>query len=459
MIDDSLKTRPKTKEDEAAAPAAEKISSSNKVNSFNDGNNGKGVEDHPMMGKQTAIRELEASPWVSPRSFHRKTSTPEAVHNAQQTRNLPDGSGICKVLSGLKADTKTYSVQFFPNPMSIVQSGNGKQKKYDRASSRREGGKDGMKDCTEEFSFATAREFFVPEKEVEEDKTSRREALRVKLWEILGPVYSPNKQVSTAPDMGVNNLNLEQNVDNKSRAVVKPRQNSDTIGSDAKCPDHAVKRPIIRSLTRKRPPSSFSSFPEHRGQQDNFTDSSLKNIADPLVDLKNLIFEIQTPAKRFSPGFHSKTNHGEWDGHIPACCSFNSFLASKPDNHRAYAGTESSDDALELEHSPLMKPDPILDEKDAENGLFRSSSEERDSMSSEEGSHCRKKSVNKCVEVILTFHSRQWCLEPNNFGLELNIDEQPKELLLRTSSHWKNLAIPGETVVEPHCNMLISTVM
>ena len=32
----------------------------------------------------------------------------------------------------------------------------------------------------------------------------------------------------------------------------------------------------------------------------------------------------------------------------------------------------------------------------------------------------------KCVEVILTFHSRQWCLEPNNFGLELNIDEQPR---------------------------------
>ncbi|KAL6968760.1 hypothetical protein U1Q18_034553, partial [Sarracenia purpurea var. burkii] len=249
MVDASVKTRPEpTMEDVVATPAAEKVTSS-KV-SVDDGNNREGVKD-TTMGKRTETIELENTPWVSPRSFRPKYSTSEAVHFAKLTTNFPDAS-----LNGLKMGPTTSSVQFSANQISAVQPGNEKQNKFDWASYRREGFMDGTREREEEFSFGTAHEILVPEKDVVEDKTNRTEnrseVLRMKLWEILGPVSSPNKDTSSAPEVGINNLNLEQNHENKSKTVVKPRQSSDTIESDSECPDHTIERPITRSLTRKR---------------------------------------------------------------------------------------------------------------------------------------------------------------------------------------------------------------
>uniref|UniRef100_A0A5B7BLE3 Meiosis-specific protein ASY3-like coiled-coil domain-containing protein n=1 Tax=Davidia involucrata TaxID=16924 RepID=A0A5B7BLE3_DAVIN len=109
------------------------------------------------------------------------------------------------------------------------KSGDGKQKKFNRVTYGEKGGKDVTTDSVEEFSFATAQEVLVPEKGGE-DKTNTTEnrsseALRMRLWEILGTVSSPNKQFSNsqAPEVGANNLNSEQEFCQKTNPVVKPR--------------------------------------------------------------------------------------------------------------------------------------------------------------------------------------------------------------------------------------------
>ncbi|PSR94687.1 Transmembrane protein like [Actinidia chinensis var. chinensis] len=351
----------------------------------------------------------------------------------------------------------------------------------------------------------------------------RREALRIKLWDILGTVSSQNKQVSQDPEVGVNNLNPEQNIDKKSKPFVKSRQNSDTIEADFESPDQTIRRPVTRSLTMKRapskvqtnktrnapsstytrkhpeknifsfeerfsgrldaavtnsspksyrkkrerkglkvethricfpaknsadeveqvtvlnktikcaektsslrnivgsfhidPPRSNSEFvelengirkkgslqlsamkmsdelgnvktstsPKHKDQQEDLTNSFTKNILDPHVDLQSPRYQFRTATKSFSPSSLPKNNLGELDDQSPGHCSFSSLLASKPDYYKADVGTESSDNAEELEDSPLIKSDPYMEENDAENRLSESS-EERDSKSSKEGS-------------------------------------------------------------------------
>lgn len=259
MVDYSANTRPKTrKEDELAVLNAEKAPA--KVNSMGDGNCG-GAKD-AIKGCQTAVPEPESSPWVSTKSLHLKQQPVEAIHNAELTMDLPAGDGRSNSVIGVNEAPRRYSVQFFGNQTLVSQPGDAKQKKCDSVSYEN-GGKNGPKERVEEFSFANARERYAPDKEVVEDKTNgtgdRREALRKKLWDILGTVSSPNEQVSQVLEVGVNNLNLEQNIDTDSKPVVKRRQNSDTIETDSESPAHNTKRPVTRSLTRKRAPSKVKT--------------------------------------------------------------------------------------------------------------------------------------------------------------------------------------------------------
>ncbi|GFZ13676.1 hypothetical protein Acr_23g0020610 [Actinidia rufa] len=514
MVDSSVNIRHKTmKEDESVVPNAEKVPS--KVNSMGEENNGEGV-NAAIKGNQMVTPEYSSSQWVSTRPFHQKTPTLEAVHYENLTMDSKAGGGLSNKLNGVDAAPRTYSVQFFANQKSAFQFGDGKQKNIERVSSKTEGGKDETKERVEDFSFTTAQENSVPQKEVVVDKTNRtedrREALRIKLWDILGTVSSQNKQASQDPEVGVNNLNPEQNIDKKSKPFVKSRQNSDTIEADSESPDQTIRRPDTRSLTMKRapskvqtnktrnapsstytrkhpeknifsfeerfsgrldasvtnsspksyrkkrerkglkaerhricfpaknsadeveqvtdlnktikcaektsslrnlvgsfhidPPRSNSEFvelengirkkgslqlsamkmsdelgnvktstsPKHKGQQEDLANSFTKNILDPHVDLQSPRYQFRTATKSFSPSSLPKNNLGELDDQSPGHCSFSSLLASKP-----------SDNAEELEDSPLIKSDPYMEENDAENRLSESS-EERDSKSSKDGS-------------------------------------------------------------------------
>lgn len=153
MVDYSANTRPKTrKEDEVVLPNVEKVPA--KVNYTGDGKCGEGAKD-AIQGKQTSGPEYESSPWVSTRSFHLKQQSPEVIHNAELTTDLPGGYGMPNSLSGVTKAPITCPVQCLGNQISGLQSGDAKQKNCD-GFSYENGGKNGPNKRVEEFLFAAA---------------------------------------------------------------------------------------------------------------------------------------------------------------------------------------------------------------------------------------------------------------------------------------------------------------
>jgi hypothetical protein len=232
------------KVDEVAVPSAEMMNL-----------NVENSKEVKKKGKEVTAPEQERSPWITTRSLYQQAPSPETVLRAEQ----PDTSGMHNKLNGQNNAQATNSVQFFTNKTSVLQSGDGKQNKFDGVTCKRKEVKKGTTERVEEFSFASAQEIHVSHKEVTEDKSdkaeNRTETLRMKLCEILGNVSSPNQHSnSERHEVDTNNLKLGQSSDQKGATVVRPRRNSDTIEADSEGSDHTIKRPVTRSLTRKRAP-------------------------------------------------------------------------------------------------------------------------------------------------------------------------------------------------------------
>ncbi|XP_041022086.1 meiosis-specific protein ASY3 isoform X2 [Juglans microcarpa x Juglans regia] len=241
-----------TKEDKATVASAERMNL-NVDTSAEIKKKGQEVTA-PVKGKQTDTPEQENSPWITPRSLYPQAPFPESVLHLEQ----PVTSGQQNNLNGQSSEPATYSVQLFVNKASILESGDGNQKKFDGFTYKRKGVKDRTTERVEEFAFATAQQVHVSDQVVIEDKAdktrNRTGILRMKLWEILGNVSSPKNENSNfqRPEVGTNNMKLGQNFDQNAVTVARCRQNSDTIETDSEASDHASRRPVTRSLTRKR---------------------------------------------------------------------------------------------------------------------------------------------------------------------------------------------------------------
>ncbi|KAE9451933.1 hypothetical protein C3L33_16155, partial [Rhododendron williamsianum] len=434
MVDYSASTRPKMrKEDDVVVPNAEKVPA--KVNPIGDGNCG-GPKD-VIQGNQTAGPEPESSPWVSTRSLHVKQ------HNAELTMDLPAGDGRSNSLSGVNEAPRTFSVQCFGNQMSVLQSGDAKQKNCDSVSYG-SGGKNGPKE-KEEFSFANARE----RRPVTRSLTRKRAPSKVQTNKIKDVpsrtrklpqqnIFSFEEGLSGRLDAAVIGRSPKSNSKKRERKGSKaeahsiffsPKANAGNIqqptfmSKKTKCaektssignmmerfrsypPEHNSEFADMESRIRKQDSPqlqamkmtdqlgnpNYSVLPQHRDQQEDLADLSSENTVDPHVDLQSPTFEFRTPNKSVSHSSPPESNHGERDDHTPSHCSFSSLIASKPDYHKADAETESSvsfrlqDDAEELGNSLLMKSQPYMKERDAEYRLSESSFEERNSKSSKEG--------------------------------------------------------------------------
>ncbi|XP_062145097.1 meiosis-specific protein ASY3 isoform X2 [Alnus glutinosa] len=237
------------KEDEVAVLSAERMNL-NLENSI----------EVKKKGQEVTAPEQGSSPWITTRSLYQQAPFPETVLCAEQ----PDTSGTHNRLNGQKNAQATFSVQFFTNKTSVLQSGDGKQKKFDGVTCKRKGVKNGTTERVEESTFEIAQEIHISDKVVIEDKSdkteNRTETLRMKLWEILGNVSSPNEHSnSQRHEVNTNNLKFGQSSDQKGGTVVRPRQNSDTIEADSEGSDHATRRPVTRSLTHKRAPSKVQA--------------------------------------------------------------------------------------------------------------------------------------------------------------------------------------------------------
>lgn len=230
--------------------------------------------------KHTEAPEHVNSPWITTtRTFYQKAPTSETVLCAEQTSNLP-ASGRQYHVDGAKNTPFPCSVQLFANNSSVLGSDDINQNKFDCVTYERRGRKDGSVENLQEFQFAAVQNVLMLDKDIIKDTSNaiesrKTESLKMKLQEILGTVSSPNDHhsKSSTRELGASSLNPEQKLDqmvdaigkprpnsNKSElkfgqmgdTVVKPAQNSDTIETDSEGPDHRIRRPVTRSLTRKR---------------------------------------------------------------------------------------------------------------------------------------------------------------------------------------------------------------
>ncbi|XP_059644203.1 meiosis-specific protein ASY3 [Cornus florida] len=251
-----------------------------------------------------------------------------------------------------------------------------------------------------DFSFESGRSFVDTHgvSSMSQRKKSRRKGFSIEPRNIFFHQKDNADDIQQASDRskGTKSAEKTSSLGNKAGGVQICAPKKDSVFVE---PKHGIqttdapKSPMV-NMTDNLGDINSPILSGHQDQQEDFTYPSLKNIVDRQSDFKTTTFEMRAPTKTSSPGSLPKTNQRELDDCSPAervfnmegIRSFNSFLASKPDYHEINVETGSSEDAGELENSPVMKPVPTLGEKDADNMLFKSLSEERDSGSPEEGS-------------------------------------------------------------------------
>ncbi|KAK7344328.1 hypothetical protein VNO77_13801 [Canavalia gladiata] len=233
--------------------------------------------------KQTEGPEAVKYSWIS-KSLHQKTPNSEAILQAKQA-SIFVSPGRREEPDGIECAAGKHSVQLFSYQTSIFPSNN--YKKFDADSIRRKGRKDGTTEREKECTFTTAQEVFGYDKTDPEEKINRTEYrtenLRMKLCQILGTTPSPKAQHSGSHTCNKDeeSLPLDQRLNQKENKSVKTRQNSDTIETDSENPDHTHKRPVTRSLSRKRASSKknpgkgkngpSSKYPEKHREKNIFS--------------------------------------------------------------------------------------------------------------------------------------------------------------------------------------------
>ncbi|KAL6500195.1 hypothetical protein OROHE_025561 [Orobanche hederae] len=224
---------------EAVIQIAENGSSS-KGNCVKDG------EQHtPVVEKhRTAVQDT--SPWFSTKSFNQKISSASAVHNTEHTPSLLASSRPRPKSKLLEKASAAHSVKFFAGKTGL-ESEERREKNLGNAAYSIETGKVNNAEHADDPVRSTVPEVML-EKEQVEDKTRKTETggcetLRMKLWEVLGNVSSPNS--------GSQSMELHPDKrDGKQSPIEKNNPNSDTIESDSEKLTSRI--PTTRSLTRKR---------------------------------------------------------------------------------------------------------------------------------------------------------------------------------------------------------------
>ncbi|KAK1319402.1 hypothetical protein QJS10_CPB04g01135 [Acorus calamus] len=306
-VETSSKLRSETrKEDETARPSM-KFPFQGKI-----------VEENRKLGSvmtlkenQTEVQDRNAISTFSMRSLH------------QETR------------------TANKAVQFYANQTSILQSENGVHKKLNSVTyEKREKGY-GI-ERLEGVAFATMKETHMPDIGAGIDNPTTmvkdgKEALKSKLWEILGSAPAQEEKIIHSPTLEVNEKPVEpkQNDFQRSEAA-KAKQNSDTIETDSD-PNQPLKRPVTRSYARQRAPNRKAN--KHPGKIANGrnpipnsnSDSKLKSQQESIFAFN----EAEVRAENRSWAINDRTsgdrrkNSGRKSTVIePRCISFPKMLDS-----------------------------------------------------------------------------------------------------------------------------------
>ncbi|XP_073117383.1 meiosis-specific protein PAIR3 isoform X2 [Elaeis guineensis] len=174
----------------------------------------------------------------------------------------------------------TEAVQIFANRASMLQSEDCFHKKIDTVAPRKRREKDGNSERVEEVLVAATEEMHALDEDIggEHPKgmnKNNNEALRMKLWAILGSA-SQNKQNMISPDVEDTILHINHEREPQMDKVAKPKQNSDTIETDSESPKQTIRRPVTRSLARRKaPPTTARKLEGQAGSRKRPLSSSI----------------------------------------------------------------------------------------------------------------------------------------------------------------------------------------
>ncbi|KAF6172275.1 hypothetical protein GIB67_024897 [Kingdonia uniflora] len=260
MADDPAKPRPvPRKQDEIALPSRAS-SSGGRLEEENCKTPGSAIV-HLKENQSDAPRQ-GISPWISTKSLPEETPVTKTVQfYAKRTRPIqPDDDVGEKSNNQSETPVTKNTVQGYANRTSFLQSEDGVRKTFDSVTYGRTRKEGRNTERVEEFTFAAAaQEVHILDKRVEENTSNKSNSvLRKKLWEILGTAPSQNEQnlSSQIPEVVVKeDLKSVGNFDQKGNKAAKSKQNSDTIETDSESPNQTTRRPVTRSLTRKKVPT------------------------------------------------------------------------------------------------------------------------------------------------------------------------------------------------------------
>ncbi|KAH1081143.1 hypothetical protein J1N35_020904 [Gossypium stocksii] len=255
MVDYLAKRKPgRTKEDQDKRANAERIKPS--IGISLEGKN-KGDAVTTSEGKQTEDAGQVKSPWITPRSLHRKALAPETASLREETSNPRQTK-----LNTAEDVPETYSAPCSPNQNFNSHNIGSKQNKFDGLINgfayQRKGRKDGNSQRVEELNFANAWKDKVELKhKAGNTQNIQTETLKQKLHELFGTVSSPKSLQSSLQSHKVtaNNSKQERSADHVVDTAVKPRQNSVTVEIVSDNPNKTVKRPVTCPLIQKRSPA------------------------------------------------------------------------------------------------------------------------------------------------------------------------------------------------------------
>ncbi|MBA0589806.1 hypothetical protein Gorai_018533 [Gossypium raimondii] len=254
MVDYLAKRKPGcTKEDQDKRANAERIKPS--IGISLEGKN-KGDAVTTSEGKQTEDAGQVKSPWITPRSLHRKALAPETASLREESSNPRQTK-----LNTAEDVPETYSAPCSPNQNFNAHNVGSKQNKFGLINGfayQRKVWKDGNSQRVEELNFANASKGKVELKhKAGKTQNIQTETLKQKLQELFGTVSSPKSLQSSLQSHKVtaNNSKQERSADHVVDTAVKPRQNSVTVAIVSDNPNKTVKRPVTCPLIQKRSPA------------------------------------------------------------------------------------------------------------------------------------------------------------------------------------------------------------
>ncbi|KAH7656331.1 hypothetical protein IHE45_18G069800 [Dioscorea alata] len=167
-----------------------------------------------------------------------------------EQRNIPVTMGI---VEEIQVENEKQMFEFRPKLIPVLQPEEGARKKSDVVYEKSDSGNTRRVEGI--TSSAKQKMHVVDERATEKSEkmgSCNTEALRMKLWEILG-VASEDKRISnsSSPDDSSKHSNIGPK-DKSQMAEAAKHKNSDTIEDDTESPDQTKQRPLGRSLTRKK---------------------------------------------------------------------------------------------------------------------------------------------------------------------------------------------------------------